>query len=190
MQIKQFIEDHNLSLYEIADRTGLSYSVVHNLVNGKSDIRKCSVDTAERISYVLGISIGELIMLCDKRRTFTLFKSEQCHQVHRKGELQYLIDVLESGEIDRYWRLSMYAEAMYEVAMIDYISRRNDLPRCENYDEIRKHKLAKVVYPIDVEISDSFLKDKDAINRAEKGAIPEFRHFNIVEGEIFDDEIA
>ncbi len=187
MQIEQFIRSRKLSLYELAERSGLSYSVVHNLVKGKSDIRKCTLDTAHRMANVLEISIEDLMLLCSKGRTFTWFRSEQCHQVHRKGELRYLIDVLESGEIDRYWRLSMYAEAMYEVAMIDYICRRNDLPRCENYNEIRRHKLDKTAYPIDVRLIDHLFDNHDAADRAESGAIPEFRYFNIIEGDIFDD---
>lgn len=190
MRIEQYLKDHHITMYELAERSGLSYSVVHNLIKGKSDIKKCTVDTASRLARVLRISIEDLMLICDRNYTFTWFRSEQCHLVHRKGELDYLVDVLESREIDRYWRLSMYAEAMYEVAMIDYISRRNDLPRCENYNEIRQYKLDHVAYPIDVKIKEGLLKDSDAFSKAEEGGIPEFRRFNIVEGEIFDDDVA
>lgn len=190
MRIEQFLRDKKISMYELAERSGLSYSVVHNLIKGKSDIHNCTVDTAARLARVLDISIEDLMLLCWRNYTFTWFRSEQCHQVHRKGELEYLVEVLESREIDRYWRLCMYAEAMYEVAMIDYISRRNGIPRCENYNEIRKHKLDHVAYPIDVKITGELLKSPEAFSKAESGAIPEFRRFNIIEGEIFDDDVA
>lgn len=190
MRIEQLLKAKGLSLYELAERSGLSYSIVHNLISGKSDIRKCTVQTARRLAQTLSISIEDLLLLCDRDYTFTWFRSEQCHLVHRKGELDYLIDVLEKKEIDRYWRLAMYAEAMYTLAMVDYISRRNDLPRCENYNEIRQYKLDHVSYPVDVILQGKLLKDDTAYQRAEKGAIPEFRRFNIVEGEVFADDIA
>ena len=188
MRIEKLIEERKLTLYELAERSGLSYSMVHNLVKGKSDIRKCSVNTAERIARALDISIEDLIFLCNPRYTFTWFRSEQCHLVHRKGELEYLIDVLENKEIDHYWHLCMYAEALYELAMVDYISRRNDLPRCEEYNELRSCKLEKVSYPIDAELVDALENSTAEREKLEQGAIPEFRKHNIVEGEVFADE--
>ena len=62
--------------------------------------------------------------------------------------------------------------------------RRNDLPVCEEYNEIRKFKLEKPVYPADTEISEKLL-GKDAHKAAMKNAIPEFLDFNIVECEVF-----
>ena len=188
MRIDQFLKDKHISLYSLAEKSGLNYSVVYNIMKGKSDIRQCKLDTAARLADALRISIDDLMLLCKKNYSFTLFRSEQCHQLHRKGELDYVIDVLERREIDHYWHLCMYAEALYELAMIDYISRRNNIPRCENYNEMRSYKLDHKTYPIDVEISNSLLKDKDAYEKAEKKAIPEFLKYNIIEGEIFDDE--
>lgn len=190
MRIEQFLKEKKISMYELAERSGLSYSVVHNLIKGKSDIRNCTVDTASRLARTLEISIDDLMLLCRRNYTFTWFRSEQCHLVHSKGELEYLVNVLESQEINRYWRLCMYAEAMYEVAMVDYICRRNDIPRCENYNEIRNHKLDHVAYPIDVKLIDELRGTHEEVEKSEKSAIPEFRSFNIIEGAIFDDDVA
>ncbi|MBR5420642.1 MAG: helix-turn-helix transcriptional regulator [Lachnospiraceae bacterium] len=188
MRIEKLLEERKLSLYELAERSGLSYSMVHNLIKGKTDIRKCSVNTAERIARALKISIEDLIFMCNPRYTFTWFRSEQCHLVHRMGELEYMINVLENKEIDHYWHLCMYAEALYELAMVDYISRRNDLPYCEEYNEMRSYKLDRVSYPIDSVIIDEMENSTKERDKLEKGAISEFRRHNIVEGEVFDDE--
>ena len=67
--------------------------------------------------------------------------------------------------------------------MVDYLSRRNDLPQCEEYNEIRKYKLEKTVYPPDTLLSEILLK-KDFKTEAQKKAIPEFMEFNIVECEV------
>lgn len=188
MRIDQFLKDKHISLYSLAEKSGLNYSVVYNIMKGKSDIRQCKLDTVARLADALMISIDDLMLLCKKNYSFTLFRSEQCHQVHRKGELDYVIDVLERREIDHYWHLCMYAEALYELAMIDYISRRNNIPKCENYNEMRSYKLDHKTYPIDAVLMDELSGDDTAKTRTEKGAIPEFLRFNIIEGEIFDDE--
>ena len=188
MRIDQFLKDNKITLYALAEKSGLNYSVVHNIMKGKSDIMQCKLDTAVRLADALQISIDDLMLLCRRNYSFTLFKSEQCHQVHRKGELEYVIDVLERREIDHYWHLSMYAEALYELAMVDYISRRNDIPKCENYNEMRTYKLDHKVYPIDAVLVDHLHGDDTEKMELEKGAIPEFLRFNIIEGNIFDNE--
>ena len=72
--------------------------------------------------------------------------------------------------------------------MVDYISRRNDIPRCKDYDELRSCKLDKTAYPIDAVIIDEMEKSTAAREKLESGAIPEFRRHNIIEGEVFADD--
>ena len=68
--------------------------------------------------------------------------------------------------------------------MIDYLSRENDIPICTNYDDIRRCKLEKKVYPSDVLILADVLDSKEPIEKAEREAIPEFKRFNIIEADI------
>ena len=77
----------------------------------------------------------------------------------------------------------MKIESFYMLGMLDYLCRRNDLPQCEEYDEIRKYKLEKKVYPSDMLLSEKLL-NKDFSKETEKKAIPEFLEFNIVECEV------
>ena len=99
------------------------------------------------------------------------------------GEIAYVIDLLENKRIDYYWKLDMKTEAFYLLAMLDYLSRRNDLPICEEYNEIRKYKLERPVYPADTELSEKLL-GKNTHKAALEKAIPEFMEFNIVECEV------
>ena len=98
------------------------------------------------------------LTLYDKNHSFNLFRSEQCHLVNRMGEIDYVIDLLEKKKIDYYWKLDMKAEAFYLLAMLDYLSKRNDLPKCTDYEEIRRYKLEKPVYPVDTELSEKLLE--------------------------------
>ncbi len=77
----------------------------------------------------------------------------------------------------------MKAEAFYLLAMLDYLSKRNKLPKCTEYKEIRQYKLEKPVFPADTELSEKLL-GKDAHKEALDHTIPEFLDLNIVECEI------
>jgi hypothetical protein len=101
------------------------------------------------------------------------------------GEIDYVIDLLEKKKINYYWKLDMKAEAFYLLAMLDYLSKRNGLPKCNEYEEIRRYKLEKPVFPADTELSEKLL-GKDAHKEAMDHAIPEFLNFNIVECEIIN----
>lgn len=183
MNIKNYLKSNDISIYKVANDAQVAYPTVFNIVNGKVDIMNCALGVVKKIADALGLTIDELITLCDKNYNFALFRGEQCHQVKRMGELDYVIDLLESHKIEYYWNLDMRAESFYLVAMLDYLSKRNDLPICNNYNEIRKYKLEKPIYPPDTELSEKLLNN-NAREDALKHAIPEFLEYNIVECEV------
>jgi hypothetical protein len=183
MNIKQYLEEKGISVYRVAENAQVAYPTVYNIVNGKVDLMNCALGVVKKVADALNLSVDELITLCDKNYSFDLFRSEQCHLVHRIGEIDYIIDVLDKKKIDYYWNLNMKIESFYLLGMVDYLSRRNDLPQCEEYNEIRKYKLEKTVYPPDTLLSEILLK-KDFKTEAQKKAIPEFMEFNIVECEV------
>ena len=185
MYIKQYLEDKKISIYRVANNAAVAYPTVFNIVNGKVDILNCAFGIVKKIANALNLSIDELFTLCDRNYTFDLFRSEQCHLVNRVGEIDYVIDLLEKKKIDYYWKLDMKTEAFYLLAMLDYLSRRNDLPKCIDYEIIRQYKLEKTIFPADIELSEKLL-GKDAHEEAMRHAIPEFLNFNIVECEIIN----
>lgn len=188
MLIDEYIKNKKISLYKLAELSGVSYPTVYNLVNGKSDINNCALGKVLPIAKALDLSVEDLVFLCNQKYTFTLFKSEQCHLVNRMGQVEYVIEVLEDKKIDRFWRLCCYAEAMYMVAMVDYLSRLNDIPKCTNYNYIRNQKLKEKIYPIDAVIEKKLTNKNSLLKKMEKDAIPEFLAFNIVEGDVIHDE--
>ena len=121
-----------------------------------------------------------------KRASFENFKSEICHRLKRMGDIDFMIELLEDDDISIYYSREWYPECFYALAMLDYLSRINDVPLCNKYDELRGMKLERLVYPSGV-IASSVMERSDAPReRALQGAIPEFLRFNIVEGEVRD----
>ena len=184
-KIKQYLKKNNISIYKLSKNTNISYATVYNIVNDKVNIKKCEYGIIEKIAHNIGINTDDFVKMCNSCYKFYIFRSEQQHLVHRKGELQYIIDVLENKVIDDLWEKSWELEAMYVLAMIDYLCRRNGIPKYNGYADIRACKCERIVYPVDIEL-ECHLQNNPALLSQYK-YIPEFMEFNIAEGGIFNE---
>lgn len=120
----------------------------------------------------------------EKRCDFELFKSNVCHWLKEEGDIDFLIQVLESDLIRKYYNRKWYLESFYLLGMLDYISRINDVPMCSEYDDLRQQRMQKIVYPVGVLLTARVLRDESIKEQALKEAIPEILKFNIVESDI------
>ena len=120
----------------------------------------------------------------EKRCSFELFKSNVCHWLKEEGDIDFLIQVLESDLIRKYYNRKWYLESFYLLGMLDYISRINDVPMCSEYDDLRQQRMQEIVYPVGVLFTARVLGDESIKEQALKEAIPEILRFNIVESDI------
>ena len=120
----------------------------------------------------------------EKRCSFELFKSNVCHWLKEEGDIDFLIQVLESDLIRKYYNRKWYLESFYLLGMFDYISRINDVPMCSEYDDLRQQRMQEIVYPVGVLLTARVLGDESIKEQALKEAIPEILRFNIVESDI------
>ena len=120
------------------------------------------------------------------RIDFDLFKSNVCHRLKELGNTEFLIDILESGIIRQYYDKQWYPEALYLLAMLDYLSRVNEVVLCTDYDDLRNKKLQETVFPSNVIAQALVTGDETIKSKAIEESIPEFIRFNIVEKDIRD----
>ena len=120
----------------------------------------------------------------EKKCSFELFKSNVCHWLKEEGDIDFLIQVLESDLIRKYYNRKWYLESFYLLGMLDYISRINDVPMCSEYDDLRQQRMQEIVYPVGVLLTARVLGDESIKEQALKEAIPEILRFNIVESDI------
>ncbi len=177
--LEHYLRRNNKTLYGLAKEAGVSYTTVFNIARGKSSVETCAYGIVKKLSQCLKLSCDEFEQIC-ARPDFDRFTSEQRHLVKRQGEIEYIIEVLENKKIDKYWDLSMEREAFYMIAMVDLLSKKNNIPLCKKYNEMRKHTLKETVFPIDV-ILEEELGNKKIKEEALKTAEPEFLKYNIVE---------
>lgn len=186
MLINEQLEKRNMTKYRLSKESGVPQATINDICSGKADLEKCAAGTLYRLAKVLEVSIEEILDSAkdDYRSAFETFKSNTCHHVKDMGDLDFMIRVLESNEIrilyDKHW----YPEALYLLAMLDYLSRVNGIPLCTKYDDIRTKRLNKPLYPADVRLTSEVLKSDASLRKAEQNAIPEFLRFNIIESEV------
>ena len=185
MIIKEIITSKSISIYRLSQDSDIPYTTLSNIVSGKADLRKCTAETIYKLSVALDVPMEELLKpYFVKRTTFELFKSNVCHKLKELGDIDFIIDTLENNEINNYYKRKWYPECFYLLAMLDYISRINNIPYCNEYDELRKQKLSKPLFPSGI-IATSLVSDTSNIKEQSLAeAIPEFLRYNIIESEV------
>ncbi|MBQ9887000.1 MAG: helix-turn-helix transcriptional regulator [Lachnospiraceae bacterium] len=187
MMINDIIKQQHLSKYRLAKNSGIPYMTINDICGGRTNPADCSAKTIYKLSKVLGVSMEALVEpYIQPRPAFELFKSNVCHRLKELGDIDFLIDTIEGGEIVTYYNRSWYPECLYLLAMVDYISRENDVPLCEEYNSYRSLKLDDIIFPSGVLMADAAAQSDDAKEAALRNAIPEFKRFNIVENEVRD----
>jgi len=187
MTIQDVLKQKNMTIYRLARISEVPYTTVSDICNGKTRLEKCSAETVYRLAHALDMSMEDLLAPCFiTRSSFENFKSTVCHRVRELGDIEFIAHTLENQEIRIYFERQWYPESLYLLAMLDYISRENDVPLCGEYDDIRQCRLEKPVYPSGIRAIAAAAKNDEVLKRAEMDAIPEFRRFNIIENEVRD----
>ena len=185
MNINELLEQKNITKYKLSKISGVPQTTIIDICSGKAKIEKCSADTLYKIAKALDISMEMLIEeSMEYRAEFEIFKSNICHLVKDMGDMDFIIETLETDKIRKLYQKRWYPESLYLLAMIDYLSRENDLPLCKEYNDIRKSSLTEPIFPASIiAMSVASKNDKYKIDSL-TAAIPEFIRFNIVESEV------
>lgn len=187
MIINDIMEEKNLSIAKLAKKSGLPYMTVHDICSEKVKVKDSTAETVFKIAKALNISTDILLTECVvERPSFENFKSAICHRVKSEGEKAFIIAQLESRDIDKYYQRKWYPEACYTLAMLDYLSRRNNVSRCKEFNYLRQMRFEEPIYPASIIVLANAKHDPGILQIALEKSIPEFAHFNIVENEVFN----
>ena len=191
MTLNEMLEQKNITKYRLWKESGVPQATISDICTGKTRIEKCSAETIYRIAKVLDVPMESLIapavcVMDEERRrpSFEIFKSNICHRVKDMGDIPFVIDLLQSNQIRKLYEKKWYPEALYLLAMLDYLSRENSIPICKNYNDIRASTLKWRIYPSSVMILCKALHSDAPKEECIRLAIPEFLRFNIVESEV------
>ena len=185
MHIKSLLKNKQMTKYRLAKTSGVSQTTVNDICSGKVAIKNCTGETLYRLAKTLDVSMESLLSEhMEYRPAFEIFKSNICHSVKDLGDIDFLMDVIKSDRIISYLDKRWHREALYLLAMVDYLCRENNLPLHEVYAELRCLKLSDVIYPSGILILCAALRSNEPKERSLREAIPEFLRHNIVESEV------
>lgn len=191
MFLNDLLRTRNITKYRLSKASGVPQTTITDICSGKAHIEKCSADTLYKIAKALNVSMESLIeeemeakYFQPKRIPFENFKSNVCHYVKDKGDIDFIIETLSKDEIRSLYERAWYAESFYLLAMVDLLSKENDVPLCANYDDIRSQRLQEPLYPAGVLLADEATQTDTHKKEALEKAIPEFLNYNIIESEI------
>ena len=185
MDINSLLQQKNITKYKLSKTSGVAFTTVSEITTGKAKIKNCTGDTLYRLAKALDVTIEDLLAdSMEYRQSFDTYKSNICHMVKDMGDINFIIDALESDKIRKLFQKKWYPESLYLLAMVDYLSRENDLPICDEYNDIRAARLREPIYPSGVIAMSAFSRSDQPKKDSYAQAIPEFVRFNIVESEV------
>jgi transcriptional regulator with XRE-family HTH domain len=186
MTLSQRIEKNKMTKYQLADETNIPYSTLYDLCSGKTSLYKTSAHNICKLAKSLNTTV-ESLLEGDKhtigitRSTFEVFKSNLQHALKNAGDLSFIETLLSYDYVEQYMKKKWNFEALYTLAMVDYLSRINNIPLFVGYEKYRSMKFSEIIYPSDV-IVISYAEDTDRAKKESfEMSIPEFKRFNIVE---------
>ena len=185
MDINDLLKQKNITKYRLSKDSGVPFTTVSEITTGKTKIKNCTGDTLYRLAKSLDVSIEDLLSeSMEYRQSFETYKSNVCHMVKDMGDIDFLIDTVKTNKIRKYFQKRWYPESLYLLAMVDYLSRENDLPICSEYNDLRLATLSETLYPAGIHVMCAALKSDSPKKESWDEAIPEFKRFNIVENEV------
>lgn len=191
--LEQMAAEKGMTKYQLSKKSGVPWATISDICSGKSELRKCTAETVYKLAKALDTTVEGLLDAAamdairqEGRLSFELFRSQVCHRVKEKGDIDWMIYILQTDEIRILFERQWYPEAFYNLAMLDYLSRLHNIERCANYDDIRSCKLKETIYPAYVSLMAKRKKNTKELKELKERAIPEFLHFNIVEPEVRD----
>lgn len=191
MNINELLSKTKISKYRLSKNSNIPYATISDLCSGKTSIEKCTGETLYKLAKALNVTMESLVEFHVKeekeleyRCSFETFKSNICHRIKDVGDMDFIIETLEADEIRKLYNKEWYPESLYLLAMVDYLSRENNIPVCTNYNDLRGAKLKNPIYPASI-IAASVAMQTDQVKKESWiSAIPEFKRFNIVENEV------
>lgn len=172
MVLKQYLKEKNISIRQMSIMTNIPYTTLNDIVNNRVFIEDCQYKTLKKIADFVNLSIDDLVY---QKEDFQTFRNKLHHRIKVSDELDLLVEVLEHKEIDYYYFHDDLLKAFYMLSLADYISRKNNLPLCIDYSELRRKKLKEPYYVGDM-----------VEWRDDKNCIEEFLAHNIYEGDLYD----
>jgi len=94
--LKDFLADNAISIYSLSRASGIPYSTLNDLANGKVDVDRCKVGLLRALAGALMVSLDEAYDLC-KDKTRRIRNSYGYDVTIRINNKQYVAEFVYNG---------------------------------------------------------------------------------------------
>lgn len=112
--IKKYLKEKNISIYALAKESGVAYSTLNDLCNGKVSIDNCKLGIVKKLADCLNLTLDEMYKLASNR-TFVhidkydmdaeiLVKNKRYHAAFEYGGEQVNLDICKVSENSSYYK--------------------------------------------------------------------------------------
>ena len=172
MNFEKELKKRGTNIRSCSIQSGIPYATLYPIIKGRVDIGTCSYFTVAKLAKFLGCRPDEIVYEIED---FQTFRNKLHHRI-KQNELELILETVEGDDVSRYMRHEDYLKALYLVASVDYLSKKNDIPLCDKFDDVRKIRLNMPYY-----VGDSAL-----LGSVRDRCIDEFLRYNIYEGDLYD----
>lgn len=210
MLLEKILEERKMSKYRLAKLSGVPQSTIADMCRPEGRLAKCAAGTLWKVAQALNLSVEELLLeeaafekylgmpitvehltskeslfLDDTMPSLQNFRSYACHLLKEYGDVGFIKKVLLEDMVFELFTKGWEAQALYLLALVDYVSRLHEVHFFSRYEPLRQLRLEQTAYPTGL-ILDAKQYGEQVLEEAKARAIPEFLRHNIVECEVRD----
>ena len=172
MNFEKELRKRKTNIRTCSIQSDIPYATLYPIIKGQVDIGTCSYCTVAKLARFLGYRPDEIVY---EKEDFQTFRNDLHHRI-RSNELECILEIIESDDVSVYMRHEDYLKALYLVATVDYVSKKNGIPLCDKYSSVRQIRLEKPYY----------VGDSSFVGADQSQCIDEFLRYNIYEGDLYD----
>lgn len=181
MVLNELMYSKGWSKYKLSKQANIPYSTIEDIFSMKTKICNLTLANSIKLANALQIDLS-LVATLQNKTDEDLFRSQVSHDLKNNGDLKFIEKTIESNEIEKLNKYHLYFESLYLLSMLDYVSRKNNVPLVKDYEHIRKQVLKKISYPKSLLL----VCNKDDLKREFDNSILEFKQHNIAEREPYN----
>ena len=95
--LKDYLKDQHRSMYRLAEESGVAYSTVNDLANGRIEIQNCRAGILKDLARALSVSMDELYELCSNEIEFPLESMATSARIRVKNK-KYYVEFSDEGQ--------------------------------------------------------------------------------------------
>lgn len=93
-----YLKKNKISIYSLSKKSGVAYTTVNDLANGRVDVENCKAGILKKLSWVLSIGMDELYDVCRDEKVF--YSQRRKTEVRVKvSDKKYYADFFYNGNL-------------------------------------------------------------------------------------------